>query len=125
MQIFFTIFGGPHDGYKLSLVYPMEWVDLIEHSPEVKAYSCTEGPFKPERLKTVRYEKRRMFVQKYGRIFFKDVYASNENDFKEALREFRHYFNPVYKKQDHLRVVFYCLQKGEPCLRRNPNQRPR
>ncbi|MEQ1067250.1 hypothetical protein ABLB96_15040 [Acinetobacter sp. XH1741] len=105
MQIFFTIFGGPHDGYKFSLGIPMDCIHLIEDSP-IAAKWRPEKPLYPERIKTVQYEKRRMFVQKYGRVFFKDVYAFDEYDFKEALRAFRQYFNPVYKKQDHLRVVF-------------------
>lgn len=105
MQIFFTIFGGTHDGYKFSLGIPMDCIHLIEDS-RIDGIKGTGQSFYRERVKTVQYEKRRMFVQKYGRIFFKDVYAFDEYDFKEALRKFRHYFNPVYKKQDHLRVVF-------------------
>ncbi|WP_151731224.1 hypothetical protein [Acinetobacter seifertii] len=105
MQIFFTIFGGLHDGYKFSLGIPMDCIHLIERSPEA-AVRRSGNPLYGEQVKTVQYEKRRMFVQKYGRTFFKDVYAFDEYDFKEALRKFRHYFNPVYKKQDHLRVVF-------------------
>jgi len=104
MQIFFTIFGGPHDGYSISLSTPMHSIDL-EESPQNRNYCASIG-YWPSPIKIIRYTKRRMFLQKYGRIFFKDVYASNENDFKEALRAFRQYFNPVYKKQDHLRVVF-------------------
>lgn len=105
MNVFFTIFGGPHDGYKFSLGIPMDCIHLIERSPEA-AVRRSGNPIYGEQVKTVQYEKRRMFVQKYGRTFFKDVYAFDEYDFKEALRKFRHYFNPVYKKQDHLRVVF-------------------
>lgn len=105
MQIFFTIFGGPHDGYKFSLGIPMDCIHLIEDSP-IDWIRDTGQSFYREQVKTVQYEKRRMFVQKFGRIFFKDVYAFDEYDFKEALRKFRHYFNPVYKKQDHLQVVF-------------------
>ncbi|MDC4641656.1 hypothetical protein F7R97_12870 [Acinetobacter baumannii] len=105
MQIFFTIFGGPHDGYRFSLGIPMDCIHLIEHSPEAAVRRC-EKPLYRERVKTVQYAKRRMFVKKYGKVFFKDVYAFNEYDFREALKKFRHYFNPVYKKQDHLRVVF-------------------
>ncbi|WP_060466228.1 hypothetical protein [Acinetobacter sp. LMB-5] len=105
MQIFFTIFGGPHDGYRFSLGIPMDCVHLIEHSPVGNVRGHGE-PIYRERVKTVRYEKRRMFVKKYGKVFFKDVYAFDEYDFREALKEFRHSFNPVYKKHDHLRVVF-------------------
>lgn len=104
MQIFFTIFGGPHDGYRISLSTPMDCINL-EESPQNRNYCASIG-YWPSPIKIIRYTKRRMFVQKYGRIFFKDVYASKENDFKEALRAFRRYFNPVYKTQDHLRVVF-------------------
>ncbi|WP_375038607.1 hypothetical protein [Acinetobacter sp. RW6] len=105
MQIFFTIFGGPHDGYNFSLGIPMDCIHLIEHSP-VGAVSRPKKSFYRERVKTVQYEKRRMFVKKYGKVFFKDVYAFDEYDFREALKEFRHSFNPVYKQNSHLRVVF-------------------
>ncbi len=88
-----------------SLGIPMDCIHLIEHSPVAAVRGHGEPNYR-ERVKTVRYEKRRMFVKKYGKVFFKDVYAFDEYDFKEALRKFRHYFNPVYKKQDHLRVVF-------------------
>ncbi|MDC4276274.1 hypothetical protein NQ637_17750 [Acinetobacter baumannii] len=104
MQIFFTIFGGPHDGYRISLNTPMDCVKLEDSS--LSRNYCASISYWPRPIKIIRYTKRRVFVQKYGRIFLKDVYASNEYDFKEALREFRHYFNPVFKKQDHLRVVF-------------------
>ncbi|HEE5399791.1 TPA: hypothetical protein R7O42_000610 [Acinetobacter baumannii] len=105
MQIFFTIFGGPHDGYKFSLGIPRDYIHLIERSPEA-AVRRSGNPVYKEQVKTVQYAKRRVFVKKYGKVFFKDVYAFDEYDFREALKEFKHYFNPVYKKQDHLRVVF-------------------
>lgn len=57
MQIFFTIFGGPHDGYNLSLGIPMDCIHLIEHSPEAAVWRC-EKPLYRERVKTVQYAKR-------------------------------------------------------------------
>lgn len=104
MNVFFTIFGGPHDGYRFSPSIPMDYVSL-EERPQNRDY-CASISYWPKPLKIIHYKKKRMFVQKYGKTFFKDIYAFNDYEARKALMKFRHYFNPVYKKQDHLRVVF-------------------
>ncbi|MCH7380377.1 MULTISPECIES: hypothetical protein [Acinetobacter] len=96
MQIIFTIYGGPHDGYEISSSYPMSHVNMEDHS---KAHDLCDSPsYWPVPLNIIRYDKKRIFIKKYGRIFLRDIYAISEHSAHTALRELQRFFNPIYKK---------------------------
>lgn len=96
MQIIFTIYGGPHAGYEISLSYPMSSVSF-EESPLNRSY-CSSIGYWPEPLKIIRYDKKRIFIKKFGRTYLRDIYAFSEHSAHTALRELQRFFNPVFKK---------------------------
>jgi len=94
MRIFTEVVGGPKDGELISV-----WgSDTFDALPEQEMDCLLGYEIVPAKVAITRYKKAKAFVVFNKKYYFREFFICNSSDQDKAIRSFRNYFNPVFKK---------------------------
>ena len=94
MRIFTEVVGGPKDGELISVWGSDTFEALLK--PE-RDYLFGYERF-PTEVAVTRYRKAKAFFVFNKKYYFREFFICNSSDQDKAIRSFRNYFNPVFKK---------------------------
>ncbi|WP_049083075.1 hypothetical protein [Acinetobacter nosocomialis] len=94
MRIFTEVVGGPNDGELVSI-----WgSDTFDALPEPENDYLWGHEKVPAKVAVTRYRKAKAFFVFNNKYYFREFFICNSSDQDKAIRSFRNYFNPVFKK---------------------------
>lgn len=93
MILYTEIVGGPKDGELVSI-----WSDYFDAIPEADKYYLAGYEKVPAELAIIRYRKCKAFYVFNNKYYFREFFVRDSSDQDQAIKSFRRYFNPVFKK---------------------------
>lgn len=93
MILYTEIVGGPKDGELISI-----WNNEFDALPEIKLNYLNGKETCPAELAIIRYRKCKAFYIFNNKYYFREFFVRDSSDQDQAIKSFRRYFNPVYKK---------------------------
>lgn len=94
MRIFTEVVGGPKDGELIS-VWGSDTFDAFSEPENDYLWGYERVPAKQA---VTRYRKAKAFFVFNNKYYFREFFICNSSDQDKAIRSFRNYFNPVFKK---------------------------
>lgn len=91
MRIFTEVFGGPRNRDLVSVEG-----NIFDAPPESELYDLDQEA--PVSLSFIRYTKCKAFFVFKNKYYFREFFVRNSEDQDEAIKSFRNYFSPIWKK---------------------------
>lgn len=98
MRIFTEVFGGPDDGNLVQVngdIYNSLDFAMLDITSN---WSNLVSPNTIAELKEIQYRKSKAFFVFDKQYYFREFFVSKSSDQDRAVKNFRNYFNPVFKK---------------------------